>query len=77
MPEMDGLETTRRIQLKEKDTMAINKVKIVAMTANNMTEDRENCILIGMDDFIGKPIKIDELNAVLQKFTSTQTARNR
>jgi light-regulated signal transduction histidine kinase (bacteriophytochrome)/CheY-like chemotaxis protein len=69
MPEMDGLETTRRIRLKEKDTMAINKVKIVAMTANNMTEDRENCILIGMDDFIGKPIKIDELNAVLQNFS--------
>lgn len=77
MPEMDGLETTRRIRLKEKDTMAINKVKIVAMTANNMTEDRENCILIGMDDFIGKPIKIDELNAVLQKFSSKQTAINR
>ncbi|GBO56776.1 phytochrome, two-component sensor histidine kinase [Pseudanabaena sp. lw0831] len=77
MPEMDGLEATRRIRLKEKETMAINKVKIVAMTANTMAEDRENCILNGMDDFIGKPIKIDELDAVLQKFSSKQTAINR
>ena len=77
MPEMDGLETTRRIRRKEKDTMAINKVKIVAMTANTMAEDRENCILTGMDDFIGKPIRIDELDRVLQKFSIKQTAINR
>jgi light-regulated signal transduction histidine kinase (bacteriophytochrome)/CheY-like chemotaxis protein len=76
MPEMDGLETTRRIRLKEKETMAINKVKIVAMTANTMSEDRENCIQIGMDDFIGKPIRINELDALLQKFSSKQTAIN-
>ena len=77
MPEMDGLETTRRIRLKEKDTMAINRVKIVAMTANTMAEDRENCILTGMDDFIAKPIRIDELDTVLQKFSIKQTAINR
>ena len=77
MPEMDGLEATRRIRLKEKESMAINKVKIVAMTANTMAEDRENCIQIGMDNFIGKPIRIDELDAVLQKISSDQTAINR
>ena len=77
MPEMDGLEVTRRIRLKEKESMAINKVKIVAMTANTMAEDRENCIQIGMDNFIGKPIRIDELDAVLQKISSDQTAINR
>jgi two-component system, chemotaxis family, sensor kinase Cph1 len=73
MPEMDGLEATRRIRQKEKDTMAINKIKIVAMTANTMAEDRENCILVGMDDFIAKPIRIDELNAVLQQCLSRRT----
>jgi len=77
MPEMDGFEATRRIRLKEKESMAINKVKIVAMTANTMAEDRENCIQVGMDDFIGKPIKIDELNTVLQKFSGKQTAVSR
>jgi CheY-like chemotaxis protein len=41
-----------------------NRVKIVAMTANTIAEDRENCILTGMDDFIDKPIRIDELDAV-------------
>jgi two-component system, chemotaxis family, sensor kinase Cph1 len=70
MPEMDGLEATRRIRQKEKETMAVKKVKIVAMTANTMDQDRENCILTGMDDFIGKPIRINELDAVLQKFAS-------
>lgn len=77
MPEMDGLEATRRIRLEEKESMAINRVKIVAMTANKMAEDRENCIQVGMDDFIGKPIKIDELNTVLQKFSGKQTAISR
>jgi two-component system, chemotaxis family, sensor kinase Cph1 len=76
MPEMDGWETTRRIRLKEKETKAINRVKIVAMTANTMAEDHENCIQIGMDDFIGKPIRINELDALLQKFSSKQTAIN-
>ncbi len=76
MPEMDGLETTRRIRLKEKDTMAISKVKIVAMTANTMAEDRKNCILMGMDDFIGKPIRIDELDAVLQRASIQRTPIN-
>ncbi|MBD2318403.1 ATP-binding protein [Phormidium tenue] len=68
MPEMDGLETTRRIRLIEKDTLPLNEIKIVAMTANAMAEDRENCILVGMDDFISKPVRIDDLANVLKKF---------
>lgn len=67
MPEMDGLGATRIIRQKEKDTMAIKKVKIVAMTANTMEEDREICTLAGMDDFISKPIKMDELDALLKR----------
>jgi CheY-like chemotaxis protein len=68
MPEMDGLGTTRRIRLIEKDTLPLNQIKIVAMTANAMAEDRENCILVGMDDFISKPVRIDDLANVLKKF---------
>ncbi len=69
MPEMDGLEATRRIRLAEKETSSINRIKIVAMTANAMAEDRENCILVGMDDFISKPIRTENLTAVLNKFS--------
>lgn len=68
MPEMDGLEATRRIRLIEKDTGSSNKIKIVAMTANAMKEDREKCVLVGMDDFISKPVRMEDLSIVLRKF---------
>ncbi len=65
MPEMDGLEATK--QIKE---LAVNKnrPKIIAMTANSMLGDRELCIDAGMDDYINKPIRIDELETVLDKW---------
>ncbi len=68
MPEMDGLEATRQIRVIEKDTGSSNKIKIVAMTANAMQEDREKCLLIGMDDFISKPVRMEDLSLVLKKF---------
>ena len=68
MPEMDGLEATRRIRLIEKDKFTNHKLKIVAMTANVMAEDRENCVLAGMDDFISKPVRLESLASVLSKF---------
>ncbi len=64
MPEMDGLEATRRIRLIEADSSS-NRIKIVAMTANAMAEDREKCLLVGMDDFISKPVRMDDLATVL------------
>jgi light-regulated signal transduction histidine kinase (bacteriophytochrome)/ActR/RegA family two-component response regulator len=67
MPEMDGLEATRRIRLIEKDKVTNRKLKIVAMTANVMAEDRENCVLAGMDDFISKPVRLESLASVLSK----------
>lgn len=76
MPEMDGLEATRRIRLIEKDALPTNKIKIVAMTANAMAEDRENCILVGMDDFISKPVRIDDLATVLKKFQRYSNANS-
>lgn len=67
MPEMDGLEATRRIRLIEKDGDSANKIKIIAMTANAMKEDREKCLLMGMDDFISKPVRIEDLRTALRK----------
>lgn len=63
MPEMDGLEATRIIR-KESETQAV----IVAMTANAMKEDRQECLDAGMDDFLSKPVKPEELGAILKKW---------
>ena len=62
MPEMDGLEATRRIRARVEDGP-----RIVAMTANAMDGDREACLEAGMDDYVGKPIRVDELVAALAK----------
>jgi len=64
MPVMDGLEATRRIRAHERNTR--DHVRIVAMTANAMTGDRERCLAAGMDEYLAKPIKLDELRAALR-----------
>jgi len=62
MPEMDGLEATRLIRAM-KD---IRQPYIIAMTAFAMKGDREECLSAGMDDYIAKPVKIEELEAALE-----------
>jgi len=63
MPEMDGLETTRCIR---KDGSR-DQPYIIAMTANAMPEDREDCYNAGMNNYISKPIKLDLLVSVLEE----------
>jgi CheY-like chemotaxis protein len=63
MPEMDGLEATRRITAK---WQANERPRIVAMTANAMRGDREACLAAGMDDYVTKPIRVDELVRAVQ-----------
>jgi CheY-like chemotaxis protein len=63
MPEMDGLEATRRIVER---WHAADRPRIVAMTANATQEDREACIMSGMDGYIAKPIRVPELLAELE-----------
>ena len=58
MPEMDGLEATRRIVARWPNG---ERPRIVAMTANAMQGDREACLAAGMDDYITKPIRVDQL----------------
>ncbi len=64
MPEMDGIECTRKIILLFKD-----KPKIIAMTANAMEEDKQRCLEAGMDDYITKPISIDILKQTIKKWS--------
>ncbi|MCF0063169.1 response regulator [Dyadobacter chenwenxiniae] len=62
MPEMDGFEATRLIREK-----AVDQPFIVAMTANAMREDQEACIQAGMDHYISKPLRIEEVKNALSK----------
>jgi CheY-like chemotaxis protein len=62
MPEMDGLEASRRITAKYQPG---ERPRIVAMTANAMQGDREECLAAGMDDYVTKPIRVEALVAAL------------
>ncbi len=66
MPEMDGLDATRAIREKEK-TLG-GHVIIVAMTAFATREYHEKCLAAGMDGYVSKPVRIDELNKTLEPF---------
>jgi len=63
MPEMDGLEASRQITSKWKTS---ERPRIVAMTANAMQGDREQCLAAGMDDYVTKPIRVDQLIRALE-----------
>jgi CheY-like chemotaxis protein/HPt (histidine-containing phosphotransfer) domain-containing protein len=68
MPELDGYETTRRIRQQESlHPDRADSIQIIAMTAHAMEGDREKCLAAGMDDYIGKPFKTEELKAALAR----------
>jgi PAS domain S-box-containing protein len=71
MPELDGYEATAAIRQREgpgKHTW------IVAMTANAMAEDREQCLAAGMDDYVSKPVRLSDLEAMLERARRTVSA---
>ncbi|MFO1269245.1 MAG: GAF domain-containing protein [Rubrivivax sp.] len=71
MPEMDGLEATRTIAAK---VLPNGRPRIVAMTANAMQGDREQCLAAGMDDYVTKPIRVDALVEALLAATGRRDA---
>jgi CheY-like chemotaxis protein len=71
MPRLDGLEATRRLRARWPG----RPLRIVGLTANAMAGDREECIAAGMDDYVSKPIRPDELaRAIAATPTATRSA---
>lgn len=66
MPEMDGLTAARYIVQNWSDNQ---RPKIIAMTASAFQEDKQNCLDAGMDDYISKPIRIEQVQEMLQKWS--------
>jgi CheY-like chemotaxis protein len=70
MPEMDGLEATRQIwQIWQ----PAQRPRIIAMTANAMQSDRELCLDTGMDDYVSKPVRLEDLIAALERCAPGQS----
>jgi signal transduction histidine kinase/ActR/RegA family two-component response regulator len=65
MPTMDGYEATQEIRRTQGER---KRIPIIALTANAMEGDKERCLQAGMDDYIGKPIQVDNLREILQRW---------
>jgi signal transduction histidine kinase/CheY-like chemotaxis protein len=67
MPEMDGFEATRRLHERLRDETP----PVVAITAGAMAEDRQACVEAGMDDYLAKPVRVDAVDALLDKWLAS------
>ena len=75
MPEMDGFAATREIRRLEAG--GTRRLPIVAMTADARTEDHQNCLLAGMDDYVSKPTSLESLRVVLDRWVPAPDRRQK
>ena len=74
MPEMDGMEATARIRAKEK--LSGGRQRVVALTAHAMKGDEEKCLAAGMDGYLTKPIRPEELDQLLERCMEEASVRS-
>lgn len=67
MPLMDGLEASVKIREVESANKVKKRTPIIALTANTMDNDRDKCILYGMDEFMAKPFDIEKLKLIFNE----------
>ncbi len=89
MPDLDGFATTKAIRMREhmtqtgEDSLSLHTsslsfhVPIIALTANATDENREQCLAVGMDDYLSKPFTQEQLRGLLLHWLPTSSARNR
>src|SRR2546427_4079982 len=75
MPEMNGLEATKIIRQRQdqptKYTNYKSPIIIIAMTANAMQGDREKCLAAGMDDYLSKPVRLEDIRGIMERWGET------
>jgi CheY-like chemotaxis protein len=76
MPVMDGFAATRLIREFE-DQSRRPRTPIIALTANALSGDREQCLARGMDDYLSKPIELGQLGVLIAKWLGTEAAATR
>ncbi|HYC92552.1 MAG TPA: response regulator [Thermoanaerobaculia bacterium] len=72
MPDMDGYEATRRIRQMDGP---VSKIPIVAITAHALAGEREKCIASGMNDYLAKPVSLEQIGAVIRLWASKESAK--
>lgn len=71
LPEKNGFEITADIRKYEKERGVKEGIPIVALTANTLDNDKDKCLLAGMNDYLPKPFSPDELYAVIEQFATS------